>query len=261
MRPDRMTTKSQEAFRDGGDLASRRGNPELVPEHLVRAMLAQDGGIALPLFQKAGGDPARRSSAARRAHRQAPEGRAAAPSPGSSRRTLEVAPQGGGRGQGAEGRLRLGRALRRSRSRSTTARCQAAFEASGGVTYDKLLQALASVRGAQRVDRSRSRREVPGAREVHARSHRRGAQGQDRSRHRPRRGDPPRDAGALAPHQEQPRAHRRARRRQDGHRRGHRAAHRPRRRARVAQEQAARRRSTWARSSPAPSTAASSRIA
>src|SRR4051794_40761517 len=58
MRPDRMTTKSQEAFRSASDLASRRGNPEIVPEHLILAMLEQDGGIALPLFQKAGGDPA-----------------------------------------------------------------------------------------------------------------------------------------------------------------------------------------------------------
>src|SRR4051812_14806308 len=58
MRPDRMTTKSQEAFRDALDLASRRGAPELLPEHLVRAMLEQDGGVAQPLFQKAGGDPA-----------------------------------------------------------------------------------------------------------------------------------------------------------------------------------------------------------
>ena len=56
MRPDRLTTKSQEAFREASNLAARRGNPEVVPEHLVRAMLAQDGGIALPLFQKAGGD-------------------------------------------------------------------------------------------------------------------------------------------------------------------------------------------------------------
>ena len=42
------------------------------------------------------------------------------------------------------------------------------------------------------------------------------------------------DAGALAPHQEQPGADRRARRRQDRHRRGARPAHRRRRRARVA---------------------------
>ena len=42
MRPDRMTTKSQEAFRAAADLASRRGNPEITPEHLIRAMFEQE---------------------------------------------------------------------------------------------------------------------------------------------------------------------------------------------------------------------------
>src|SRR4051794_12644438 len=57
MRPDKLTTKSQEAFRDAQTLAARRGNPEILPEHLVRVMVEQEGGVALPLFQKAGGDP------------------------------------------------------------------------------------------------------------------------------------------------------------------------------------------------------------
>ncbi len=84
-------------------------------------------------------------------------------------------------------------------------------------------------------------------------------QGQARSGHRPRRGDPPRDPGAVAPHQEQPGADRRARRRQDRHRRGPGAAHRARRRARGPARTSGSSRSTWARSSPARSTAASSR--
>ena len=58
MRPDKMTTKAQEAVRAAADLASRRGNPELYPEHLIRAILEQDGGIGAPLVQKAGADPA-----------------------------------------------------------------------------------------------------------------------------------------------------------------------------------------------------------
>src|SRR5262249_3827876 len=44
MRMDRMTTKAQEAVREAVDLASRRGNPELYPEHLIRAILSQEGG-------------------------------------------------------------------------------------------------------------------------------------------------------------------------------------------------------------------------
>ena len=52
-----------------------------------------------------------------------------------------------------------------------------------------------------------------------ARPHRGGRRGQARSRHRPRRGDPPHHPGAVAAHQEQSRADRRAGRRQDRHRR------------------------------------------
>ncbi|MFO0586311.1 MAG: ATP-dependent chaperone ClpB [Polyangiaceae bacterium] len=49
-----MTTKAQEAVRASVDMASRRGNPELYPEHLVHAILTQDGGIGAPIIQKAG---------------------------------------------------------------------------------------------------------------------------------------------------------------------------------------------------------------
>jgi len=51
-----MTTKSQEAVREALDLASRRGNPELHPEHLLAAILSQDGGAGGPVLQKAGAD-------------------------------------------------------------------------------------------------------------------------------------------------------------------------------------------------------------
>ena len=149
MRPDRMTTKSQEAFRASSDIASRRGNPEIVPEHLLRAMLDQDGGIALPLFQKAGGDP---EALLRRvdAYMEKLPRVSGGADPTLSRRTMEV--------------------LRRAEDEAKTLKddfvsvehlmlalakhdreAQGDFEASGGVRYDKLLQALATVRGAQRV--------------------------------------------------------------------------------------------------------------
>src|SRR5687768_17135775 len=89
MRPDRLTTKSQEAFREASDLAARRGNPELVPEHLMRAMLAQDGGIALPLFQKAGGDPVSLEQRLDAYLDKLPKVSGAA-EPSLSRRTMEV---------------------------------------------------------------------------------------------------------------------------------------------------------------------------
>ncbi len=150
MRPDRLTTKSHEAFREAIDLAARRGNPELVPEHLMRAMLAQDGGTALPLFQKAGGDPAALEQRMDAYLDKLPKVGGGAAEPSMSRRTMEVLRKAEDEAKALKDDyisvehfvLALAKADREM---------QAAFEASGGVTADRLLKSLASVRGAQRV--------------------------------------------------------------------------------------------------------------
>jgi ATP-dependent Clp protease ATP-binding subunit ClpB len=54
MRMDRFTTKSQEALRDAVDMAVRRGNPEVIPEHILVAILRQEDGIGRPLVEKVG---------------------------------------------------------------------------------------------------------------------------------------------------------------------------------------------------------------
>jgi ATP-dependent Clp protease ATP-binding subunit ClpB len=54
MRLDRLTTKSQEALRSAVDAASRRGHPELIPEHLLVAVLAQEEGVGRALVERAG---------------------------------------------------------------------------------------------------------------------------------------------------------------------------------------------------------------
>ncbi len=54
LRPERLTIKAQEAFRDAGEDARRRGNPVVNDAHLFAALLAQDEGIVQPLLQKAG---------------------------------------------------------------------------------------------------------------------------------------------------------------------------------------------------------------
>jgi len=57
MRIDRLTSKSQEALRSAVELATRRGHPELIPEHLLVAVLEQDGGVGRLLVEKAGASP------------------------------------------------------------------------------------------------------------------------------------------------------------------------------------------------------------
>ena len=94
MRPDRMTTKSQEAFRSASDLASRRGNPEIVPEHLILAMLDQDEGVALPLFRKAGGDPDALKRKVEEYLAKLPQVSGGGAEPTLSRRTMEIIRKG-----------------------------------------------------------------------------------------------------------------------------------------------------------------------
>ncbi|MBK7348851.1 MAG: ATP-dependent chaperone ClpB [Gemmatimonadetes bacterium] len=54
MRPERLTLKAQEAYRDATADASRRGNPVANDTHLFHALLAQDESVVRPLLQKAG---------------------------------------------------------------------------------------------------------------------------------------------------------------------------------------------------------------
>ena len=54
IRPDRLTIKGQEAFRDAAALAAERGNPVVNDAHLFAALLNQDEGVVQPLLQKAG---------------------------------------------------------------------------------------------------------------------------------------------------------------------------------------------------------------
>jgi len=55
--PKRWTLKTTEAFSNATDTARAASNPELVPDHLLVALLSQDEGIVLPLLHKVGIDP------------------------------------------------------------------------------------------------------------------------------------------------------------------------------------------------------------
>src|SRR5918911_4483998 len=59
MQADRFTVKSQEALAAAQRLAGARHNPEVTPQHLLVAVLEQDGGIVVPVLRRAGADPER----------------------------------------------------------------------------------------------------------------------------------------------------------------------------------------------------------
>jgi ATP-dependent Clp protease ATP-binding subunit ClpB len=55
--PNRWTAKTTEAVRAAMDLARDRNNPEVTPDHLVAALLGQDGTVTLPVLQRVGVAP------------------------------------------------------------------------------------------------------------------------------------------------------------------------------------------------------------
>ncbi len=56
MQADRFTIKSQEALAAAQRLAGARHNPSVTPHHLLAALLEQEGGIVVPVLQRAGAD-------------------------------------------------------------------------------------------------------------------------------------------------------------------------------------------------------------
>ncbi|MGZ4481386.1 MAG: ATP-dependent chaperone ClpB [Gaiellales bacterium] len=54
----KLTIKAQEAFASAQGTAISRGNPELTPDHLLLALLDQEGGVAARILEKAGTNPA-----------------------------------------------------------------------------------------------------------------------------------------------------------------------------------------------------------
>jgi ATP-dependent Clp protease ATP-binding subunit ClpB len=57
MKLDKLTVKSQEAIQEAQKLAQQLNHQELTPEHLLAALIDQEGGIIRPLLQKLGADP------------------------------------------------------------------------------------------------------------------------------------------------------------------------------------------------------------
>src|ERR1700750_1231011 len=57
IRWDKFTVKAQEAVQRANDIASEHGNPELLPVHVLAALLEDKEGIVPPILEKLGIGP------------------------------------------------------------------------------------------------------------------------------------------------------------------------------------------------------------
>ena len=148
---NRMTHKLQEALQQAGGLAARRNHQGIDVEHLLLALLDQEGGLASNLLEVAGVAPrAVRDAVERELEPQAAgeAGRRRGPSQAYlTQRLAGVLDKAEDEMRGAEGRVpehraRPPRHRRRERSRRPRASASSA---------SKLMEALQKVRGNQRV--------------------------------------------------------------------------------------------------------------
>ncbi len=84
IRWDKFTLKSQEAIQKASSLANENGQPEVMPVHLLTALLEDKEGIIVPLLQKVGISPEQLLSSARHAIAGLPKVSGAASEPGLS---------------------------------------------------------------------------------------------------------------------------------------------------------------------------------
>jgi ATP-dependent Clp protease ATP-binding subunit ClpB len=145
---EKMTSKAQQALRAAAEQTSRRGHPEVHPEHLALALVQQSDGVVPPLVEKAGGNLGALARDLEARVTRFPQVSGGA-EPRLSTRAVVVlqAAEAEAKAMGDDyistEHLLLG-AARKDRE------VQAALE-SAGLTLEKLQTALKAVRGSQRV--------------------------------------------------------------------------------------------------------------
>jgi len=151
IRFDKLTLKAQEALQRGNDLASEHGNPELVPLHLLAALLEDKEGIVPPVLEKIGIGPQAVLSEVYTAIEGLPKvsgsGAGQASLSNAANQLLERAFKEAANFKdeyvSTEHLLLAVTHLKRDAAQEILAR--------HGATYDAILKALTSVRGSQRI--------------------------------------------------------------------------------------------------------------
>jgi ATP-dependent Clp protease ATP-binding subunit ClpB len=150
IRWDKFTVKAQEAVQRGNELASEHGNPELMPIHLLAALLEDKEGIVAPVLEKIGIGPQAILAEVYRDIEHLPKvsGQAAqAALSNAANKLLEQAFKEGANFKdeyvSTEHLLLAITHLKQDAAQQILAR--------QGATYDAILKALTTVRGSQKV--------------------------------------------------------------------------------------------------------------
>jgi ATP-dependent Clp protease ATP-binding subunit ClpB len=150
IRWDKFTLKSQEAVQKASSLANENGQPEVVPLHLLMALLEDKEGIIVPLLQKVGIPTEQLLANARQGIAGLPKVSGAASEPGLSTAMQRVLNDASKEAQDFKDEYVSTEHLLLALTQIKKDPAQLLL-ASMGATRDAILQGLTSVRGNQRV--------------------------------------------------------------------------------------------------------------
>src|SRR5579862_9438183 len=150
IRWDKFTVKSQEAVQNSAQLASENGNPEILPLHLLSALLADKEGVIPSVLEKVGVPLGQLDAKAHDAVSQLPKISGAAAQPGASHALNQVFDQAFKEAEEFKDEYVSTEHLLLALTRQKNDGAQLLL-ASFGATHDAVLKSLASVRGNQRV--------------------------------------------------------------------------------------------------------------
>src|SRR3984893_2151966 len=153
MDPNRLTEKAQDVMREAQSQAQRQGHTQIEVEHLAVALLEQDGGVASRVVEKAGVSPATLLQRLKQALARLPR----VSGPGAQPGQIYISPRMNEVLTNAEAEAQRMKddyvSVEHLLLALTAIKDGAVAEAlrSAGLTREKLLEALATVRGGQRV--------------------------------------------------------------------------------------------------------------
>ncbi|HKF22018.1 MAG TPA: ATP-dependent chaperone ClpB [Candidatus Angelobacter sp.] len=152
IRWDKFTIKSQEAIQQANELASQYGNPEMLPLHLLAALLKDREGIVAPVLAKLGANPSNLEAEALQRIDRLPKVSGSAAQPHLSAAMQKVLDQAFKEADKFKDEYvsteHLLLAMVHDKDKSNEAR---QILAAAGASYDAILKALTAVRGSQRV--------------------------------------------------------------------------------------------------------------
>ena len=150
MRFDRFTEKAQEAVLEGRTIAQEYNHPAIEPEHLLAALLRQDGGVVPAVVARIGAPVGSLNTAIEQALSARPRATGSAVQVNTSREATALLDEAQSIAGGMKDEYTSTEHLLLAMTGAKAGRVRELL-ARFGVTNDAILQALTSVRGSQRV--------------------------------------------------------------------------------------------------------------